>query len=363
MGRGPRKVGRNDPCPCGSGRKYKRCCLDKAGASGASEGTKPGALRSGGTQARRGLGLTAYTVAKIAENPGSAGGDSRLRRSIERGLQRNWTIRKVGALGIERLEAQLRDYGVQHSRPRFLQIAEGTDSAWEVSHVWIEQDPVTCVGKEVDFLGLAACELWKRLLPGRPSMEMLDDWMQDGYRLLEEGQRTEACDVWARVWTTLRPRFAPAMTTMEAASETFEGMQCLFNWCQDFKDELEHVARERVRYASLGNQYCLEWAAQFGDERDSIQVSFHRSLAAFLLRLGRRAEGAAVLYSLSVRWPRDVWGYVAAADAHSHLFQWADNLELDLEPRRFLERGLEVEGLEDQAVLKERLAALEERHR
>jgi uncharacterized protein len=25
---GPR-VGRNDPCPCGSGRKYKKCCLGK----------------------------------------------------------------------------------------------------------------------------------------------------------------------------------------------------------------------------------------------------------------------------------------------------------------------------------------------
>ncbi|BCR05385.1 UPF0225 protein [Desulfuromonas versatilis] len=24
-------VGRNDPCPCGSGKKYKKCCLDKAG--------------------------------------------------------------------------------------------------------------------------------------------------------------------------------------------------------------------------------------------------------------------------------------------------------------------------------------------
>jgi tetratricopeptide (TPR) repeat protein len=23
------KVGRNDPCPCGSGKKYKHCCLDK----------------------------------------------------------------------------------------------------------------------------------------------------------------------------------------------------------------------------------------------------------------------------------------------------------------------------------------------
>jgi hypothetical protein len=23
------KIGRNDPCPCGSGRKYKQCCLTK----------------------------------------------------------------------------------------------------------------------------------------------------------------------------------------------------------------------------------------------------------------------------------------------------------------------------------------------
>jgi preprotein translocase subunit SecA len=22
-------VGRNDPCPCGSGRKYKKCCMTK----------------------------------------------------------------------------------------------------------------------------------------------------------------------------------------------------------------------------------------------------------------------------------------------------------------------------------------------
>jgi uncharacterized protein YecA (UPF0149 family) len=28
-----RKVGRNDPCPCGSGHKFKRCCLlTKVGA-------------------------------------------------------------------------------------------------------------------------------------------------------------------------------------------------------------------------------------------------------------------------------------------------------------------------------------------
>ena len=29
------KIGRNEPCPCGSGLKYKRCCLDKPQAAAA----------------------------------------------------------------------------------------------------------------------------------------------------------------------------------------------------------------------------------------------------------------------------------------------------------------------------------------
>ena len=31
------KIGRNDPCPCGSGKKYKKCCMasDEAAARAA----------------------------------------------------------------------------------------------------------------------------------------------------------------------------------------------------------------------------------------------------------------------------------------------------------------------------------------
>jgi hypothetical protein len=29
-----KQIGRNDPCPCGSGKKYKACCLLKKGGSG-----------------------------------------------------------------------------------------------------------------------------------------------------------------------------------------------------------------------------------------------------------------------------------------------------------------------------------------
>ena len=24
------KIGRNEPCPCGSGKKFKKCCIDKS---------------------------------------------------------------------------------------------------------------------------------------------------------------------------------------------------------------------------------------------------------------------------------------------------------------------------------------------
>jgi preprotein translocase subunit SecA len=29
MKRTEKKIGRNEPCPCGSGKKYKKCCMKK----------------------------------------------------------------------------------------------------------------------------------------------------------------------------------------------------------------------------------------------------------------------------------------------------------------------------------------------
>ena len=36
-----RRLGRNDPCPCGSGKKYKRCCLDSDRAPAREDGLPP----------------------------------------------------------------------------------------------------------------------------------------------------------------------------------------------------------------------------------------------------------------------------------------------------------------------------------
>ena len=41
-----KKIGRNDPCPCGSGKKYKHCCLGKEAANHSLESHNPHAIAS-----------------------------------------------------------------------------------------------------------------------------------------------------------------------------------------------------------------------------------------------------------------------------------------------------------------------------
>ena len=38
------KIGRNDPCPCGSGKKYKKCCIDKERISENKEIFRPSTI-------------------------------------------------------------------------------------------------------------------------------------------------------------------------------------------------------------------------------------------------------------------------------------------------------------------------------
>jgi tetratricopeptide (TPR) repeat protein len=47
------KIGRNDPCPCGSGRKYKRCCLPAHEAAAAQRAAAAQAAAAAEAAARR----------------------------------------------------------------------------------------------------------------------------------------------------------------------------------------------------------------------------------------------------------------------------------------------------------------------
>jgi len=307
-----------------------------------------------------GLRISPYTVVRIAEDPRSVPGRQ---VEFEKYMRENWTRARVAAMSTPELEAQLERYGVRFSAEDFVALARGRRSAWSMSEVW-QRDPVRCRGKDEDFLGLAACELWKRLVRGPPSDEMIDDWMQEGYELREQGRSREAADLWWKVWCALRERFTPEMKSIWDADEVFDGSQSVGNWCQDAQDAFEDAARDDPSCARLGLRFCDEWLAQFaGDEIDAT-VHFLRSRAALHFHLGDMREGLATLESIVRRWPRNPWGYIALADAHSHLFETDPGPPLDTAAAfEWLRRGEAAADREHTGfgVLAERRSELERR--
>jgi tetratricopeptide (TPR) repeat protein len=61
------RIGRNDPCPCGSGRKYKHCCQAKDATAGSRSGAAQGAPLSPGLKQRL------HALAVTAKQQGDGG--------------------------------------------------------------------------------------------------------------------------------------------------------------------------------------------------------------------------------------------------------------------------------------------------
>lgn len=305
--------------------------------------------------------LPAYSVAKLIEKNDLSTLEPGLRRRVKELAQASWSLEKVAAMETDDLEARLRSYGVIYSRERFLHLSEGLSSAWQLSEIWRTQDPVTCRGMDEDFLGFAACELWKRLLPERPSMEMIDDWLEEGYNVLLEDE-CQACDFWWKAWRALQPRFLPTMRTMLETSDVFQGTYLLYNWCQEFENWLLNAALHDRRFAAIGEQFCREWLAQFSGKKPGLQVNFRRSWAEFTFKIGEVEQARTILEETLDAFPNNPWSYVALADAYSHLF--ADlmyHLPFDLEKaNHYLQLGLQRLKKGEHKVLQERLDGLKE---
>jgi len=64
-----KRVGRNDPCPCGSGRKYKQCCLEKDAAQLSAQRSRAQAAKSNYIGGRATIGNRALEAANRYRRP------------------------------------------------------------------------------------------------------------------------------------------------------------------------------------------------------------------------------------------------------------------------------------------------------
>lgn len=323
-------LGRNDPCPCGSGKKYKKCCLGKAPTTPAAQpiSTQPTAYEA---EPRFYPAVTLYcTQAALAEalKPGGRvfihpyvliklRDDPRLIESANRqeraGLVRLWRASTVSAMATNEIEKRITQLGVPYDPARFAELTRSHESAWKIAEDWGAGSKALSQADR-DFLGLAACELWRRRSPERPSLEMIDDWVCEGYAYSARKNSAAALAAWWKAWETLQLRLTPEMNDMqEAGADLFPYMsQCLSNWSVDFRLEALNGGFKERQCGEIGIRFIHEMLAQLPAEDKDLNLS--GDLGMLYFAVGRGAEGEQCCEQLIRTHPDRAVGYVNLSD-------------------------------------------------
>jgi len=279
---------------------------------------------------------------------------------VKRRLAAGWTADKVRALANDAILERLAGFGIVISADEFVEQARAAHAASTIAASWRERFTIAVRGFDDDFIDLAACVLWERWLPERPSFEMLDERMQDGYvSLWTNDDVVRACDRWLEVWDGFKLHLGPDDVRVRDVDARFHGTEYFFNWCQEFENELGNAGVHDPRYWRARVQYVNELLAQFRAEDDQTLLgNFLRAEAEALWSLGERPQAEERYEALIARLPNFAWGYIGLADCY-----WLGP-EPTPEPKEYAraeasyQRALAVPTLEDRAAVLERLADL-----
>lgn len=276
-----------------------------------------------------------------------------------RGRNTHWTREDVRELSTEQIVQKLRNFGVEFKEKQFLEDVNNFYSACELADHWWKIYPITATGYDEDFIWMAAIELWKRLAPDVISSEQLDDMMQKGYELLEEGKKTEACALWLEVWDHLKERFTPDMKSIQDAERVFSGLQSLYNWCQDMEMELWNAGVENSSFHKKRIEYCQEFCDLFPETESLIIHNMKGAVARSHYALGRLEEGEEAFKALVKEFPGNAWSYIKWGDMY-WLIRPNEEIPLDYEKAEEIYRMALNRDVEDEDVILSRLRKLEE---
>ncbi len=320
------KTGRNAPCPCGSGKKYKKCCLDKDQQAGQDSSNKNGFVQPPSQEADRkiyqkdsGINVRPYVMAKICDPAERGVQDLSVRRPELAGMKRI-SVSKFRSLTKEQILKQLSENGISYNQDQFIVACEKKNSAWDVAEMlWPKQ--VKSYKKNVsDTVCLSTSVLWERLYEERKltriSVEMLDDWMEDGYKQLNE-DRLKACRTWKRVWEAFKKDYDLANRSIDEIDTQFNGSQSFFEWCQVFEMELINASIDSKEYAEIGVSYMNEFLNYFADEDSCFLSQFKSSLGECYCRSGDQEAGEKVMREIIDQYPEKSIGYIGLEMAFS----------------------------------------------
>jgi hypothetical protein len=216
---------------------------------------------------------------------------------------REWTVGKARAASTEELVTALEGVGVSVDAASFAREAANQTSGWAVAGGWNAPEA------DEQFLGVVACELWRRWCPETPSMEMIEDAIQEGYACFDRGDEDGAAVIWLDAWDDLLRRLPAEVATLAGASAACPGPQSVSNWIGDAMMAINNHAVGRVDRAERGLAWVRALRDRFIDEGMVVEQE-----ATFLYMLGRHPEADDLLRLRIAEDPDDPMPYVVLSN-------------------------------------------------
>lgn len=309
------KIGRNDPCPCGSGIKYKKCCLNKHEQS--------------------------YLSAARPEQ--------------HLAMKNLLTYEEVNEMSTAEIIQRLESLGIKFDKDIFLRDVERFYSAEQISMYWFQKFKVAARGRDEDFSWLAAWVLWERLAPSNiMSMEQMSDLIDKGFEYISNKDSKAACDIWLEVWEAIKYRDKPEFRNLDFLNEQYKGSFFISNFIQDLEKELYNAGRKDKAYLEKRINYCREFISHFPDEDELIIHNMRRAIAESYARLGNYEQAESECEKLVRDYPDNPWGYIEWGD------MYREEKKDYIKAKYFYEKGLSIaKDKIDIISLNERLEDLE----
>ncbi|AIQ66980.1 hypothetical protein PGRAT_04455 [Paenibacillus graminis] len=306
------KVGRNDPCPCGSGKKYKKCCSPKY--------DQPGS--------------TAKTL-----------------------FERAWTADKLAAMSEADIVDKLDEMGIRTDQAQFVKDARGHISACEISDKWMSRIPPAPHVLDEEFPLLAATELWNRWLPDQFAMHHLEAKLKK--YLYEELDGAILEQFWG-IWTAIRDhilipfKYRSFVQFVEPYDFPYE-MDAVFF---DTEGKMVRECRKRKDPEAWDRliQLYREMMEYLPDMDEHNRLNLRRSYAEAHFYKGEAGTADTLFEQLTEEHPEWVWGYVGWGDLYNPQFDSSSAGSKD-KALRLYQSGLD-KASSDKDVLEERIVEL-----
>lgn len=261
----------------------------------------------------------------------------------------------------EQLLAKLSSWGIALDRESLGRLCEQNLGAVQVAKRLIDPTTFKDRGAKSHITQIENCvaQLWQRWFPHTPSFEMLDEKMQAGYALLlKQRNPVAACALWLDAWSDLLSLLDKSgIKSIEEFDGQFRGTEWVFNWLQEFEQELWNAGIHEPRFFSDRVRVCEENLRRFPSDHVLAIENRRRFLAESYFELGDTGKADTLFREWLNADPQWGWGWIGWA----RCYQFARGQMKDSKrAEQLLLEGMSVAQVRDSDQFAEDLAALYE---